>query len=125
MNEGSDRLIGAFFLALHLLGESRYNQLVRFRFADSKLESLYRTGRGGRQFSKQIVDAFVRAVARIDAARDERDLYAQKGMRFEKLRGDRVGQRSVRLNQQWRLILSIEQDAHGNFVWIIEIVDYH
>jgi len=73
----------------------------------------------------QVVEAFARAVAIIDAARDERDLYTQKGMRFEKLKGARKGQRSIRLNQQWRLILSIERDNEGALVWIVEIVDYH
>jgi proteic killer suppression protein len=98
---------------------------VRFRFADPKLEVLYTTGRGGKRFSREVVDAFVRALVRIDAATDERDLYAQKGMHFEKLKGDRKGQRSIRLNQQWRLILSVEHDADGTLIWIIEIADYH
>jgi proteic killer suppression protein len=62
---------------------------------------------------------------RLDAAIDERDLYRQKGMRYEKLSGDRAGQRSVRLNQQWRLILRPDHDKEGNFLWIIELVDYH
>jgi proteic killer suppression protein len=98
---------------------------VRFRFAQPRLDELYTTGRGGKRYSRQVVDAFVRAIATIDAATDERDLYAQKGLHFEKLKGDRKGQRSIRLNQQWRLILTVERDAEGSLVWIIEIVDYH
>jgi len=90
-----------------------------------KLEELYTRGRGGKRYSKQVLDAFLRAIATIDAAADERDLYAQKGLHFEKLKGDRKGQRSIRLNQQWRLILSVERDNEGVLVWIIEIVDYH
>jgi len=90
-----------------------------------KLEELYTRGRGGKRYSKQVLDAFLRAIATIDAAADERDLYAQKGLHFEKLKGDRKGQRSIRLNQQWRLILSVERDNEGALVWIIEIVDYH
>ena len=76
---------------------------MRFRFAEVKLEELYTRGRGGKRYSKQVLDAFLRAIATIDAAADERDLYAQKGLHFEKLKGDRKGQRSIRLNQQWRL----------------------
>jgi toxin HigB-1 len=85
----------------------------------------YTSGRGGKRFSKQVIDAFLRAMATIDAAPDERDLYARKGLHFEKLKGDRKGQRSIRLNQQWRLILTIERDNTGALVWIIEIADYH
>lgn len=58
------------------------------------------------------------------AAKDERDLYALKGLRFEKLKG-RKGERSVRLNQQWRLILSVEEDEQGTYLQIIDIEDYH
>src|SRR5437762_2837152 len=95
-----------------LLEENRFTSRVkdgrlrtmRFRFADRKLEVLYTTGRGGKKFPIQVVNAFVRAVAVIDAAKDERDLYVQKGLRFEKLRGNRAGQLSIRLNDQFRLI---------------------
>lgn len=90
-----------------------------------KLEQLYTIGRGGKHYNRQVVDAFVRAIVSIDAAAHERDLYAQKGLHFEKLKGDRKRQRSIRLNQQWRLILTIESDSQGSLVWIIEIVDYH
>ena len=98
---------------------------MRFRFADRQLELLYATGRGAGRYNGKVVDAFVRAVATIETAADERDLYARKGLHFEKLKGDRKGQRSIRLNKQWRLILTIEHDSTGALVWIIEIADYH
>jgi proteic killer suppression protein len=88
-------------------------------------EELYTTGRGGKRYSRQIVDAFLRAIATIDAAADERDLYAQKGPHFEKLKGDRKGQRSIRLNQQFRLILTVAADQDGTLVWNIEVIDYY
>ncbi|MEY3403765.1 MAG: hypothetical protein RLZZ86_3387 [Cyanobacteriota bacterium] len=67
-----------------------------------------------------MVDDFFEVMAIIDAAVDERDLYAQKGLRFEKLQGKRgkEGQRSLRLNAQWRL-------EQGNYLTIIDIEDYH
>jgi toxin HigB-1 len=46
----------------------------------------------------------------ITAAKSEQDLYAVKGLRFEKLSGRREGQRSLRLNAQWRLIVILEED---------------
>ena len=60
----------------------------------------------------------------IDAARDERDLYALKGLHFEKLKG-RTRERSVRLNKQWRLIVSSEKDDDGTYILVIDIEDYH
>ena len=53
------------------------------------------------------------------------DLRNYRALHYEKLKGDRDGQRSIRLNQQWRLILRLEQDSEGRLLIIIEIVDYH
>lgn len=98
---------------------------MRFKFVDRKLESLYTTGAGAGRFGGQVVDAFLRVMARIDAIESEAELYQFKGLRYEKLKGDRVGERSVRINRQWRLILRPSTDNDGNFLWIIEIIDYH
>ena len=76
-------------------------------------------------FQRNIVSAYRRRVAMIRAARDERDLYALHGARFEKLTRDRAGQHSMRLNDQWRLILRLEKRVRGQVVVIISIVDYH
>jgi proteic killer suppression protein len=63
----------------------------------------------------------VRKLAMIDSASALSDLQAVPGNRLELLRGDRSGQYSIRINQQWRIC----------FVWSeggadeVEIVDYH
>ena len=57
----------------------------------------------------------------LDAAAALEDLRFPPGNRLERLRGDRSGQHSVRINDQWRIC----------FVWTaqgpadVEIVDYH
>lgn len=61
----------------------------------------------------------------IRAASDERDLYQLKGIRFEKLQGKRGGQHSLRLSDQWRLIVELRGKGAEKKVGIIEIVDYH
>jgi proteic killer suppression protein len=71
------------------------------------------------------VRAFRKVMQAIGAAKDERDFYANKGLHFEKLKGRRAGQRSFRLNRQWRLIVEIEKDAAGNAVLVLDIEDYH
>ena len=88
---------------------------LRFRFRSKKLETLYTAERGAKAYPAQVVDAFFEAMAVIVAASDERDLRAMKGFRFEKLRGDRAGQNSMRLNKQWRLVIELEK-AIGAFV---------
>jgi toxin HigB-1 len=71
------------------------------------------------------VDAFFAIMDRIDAADDERDLRQLKSRRLEKLKGDRDGQHSMRLNDQWRLILEMVKDEQGKYLLIIDIDDYH
>ena len=59
------------------------------------------------------------------AATDERAFYAMKSLHYEKLKGDREGQHSMRLNDQWRLILTLAVNDQGKRVVILSITDYH
>ena len=56
---------------------------------------------------------------------DERELYQIKSLHFEKLKGDRSHQHSIRLNDQWRLILEFEGEAPNKQVVVVGIEDYH
>jgi proteic killer suppression protein len=100
---------------------------VRFIFKKVKIEKLYTEEKNAHKYPNEVVDAFFDVMATIDAAASEQDLYAFKGLRFEKLLGRRgkQNQRSLRLNQQWRLIVVIEEDNNGNYLLIVDIEDYH
>lgn len=56
---------------------------------------------------------------------DERDFYAIKSLHFERLKGDRSHQHSIRLNDQWRMILEFEGEAPNKRVVVVGIEDYH
>lgn len=60
-------------------------------------------------------------LARLGAVISMQDLQEIRGNRFEKLKGDRKGQYSVRINDQYRICFKWEK---GNAV-AVEIVDYH
>jgi proteic killer suppression protein len=60
---------------------------------------------------------------RLEAAASLRDLAALPGNRFEALVGDRKGQYSVRINDQWRICFEWLDGSPGP--WNVEIVDYH
>ncbi|PJA33935.1 MAG: excinuclease ABC subunit A [Zetaproteobacteria bacterium CG_4_9_14_3_um_filter_53_7] len=62
-----------------------------------------------------------RKLQMLDAATDVVDLRSPPGNRLEKLSGNRAGQWSIRINQQWRICFLFE-DGHALDV---EIVDYH
>ena len=99
---------------------------MRIQFEDDDLRRLYTEadfhmpGMG-----PDVVKHFRRKMAIVDAAVDERDLRAMRSLRLEKLVGDRAGQHSIRLNDQWRLIVRFETDDDGRVAMIIEVVDYH
>ena len=57
----------------------------------------------------------------IDAAKNLGDLRAPPGNRLEALKGNRRGQHSIRINDQWRICFRWEK---GNAL-AVEIVDYH
>jgi proteic killer suppression protein len=100
---------------------------MRFRFASTALERLYSTGQHRHKYKPEVVEAFFEVVQIIAAAQDVRDLYALKSLRFEKLAGKRGNQqqRSLRLNDQYRLIVRLERDRNGHTIVIIELCDYH
>ena len=60
---------------------------------------------------------------RLEAAVTLKDLAALPGNRFEILKGDRKGQYSIRINDQWRVCFEWPQKAPGPIN--VEIVDYH
>jgi len=60
---------------------------------------------------------------RLEAAVTLHDLAALPGNRFEKLLGDRNGQYSVRINDQWRICFEWPESGLGPEN--VEIVDYH
>lgn len=96
---------------------------MRFCFKTRRLAALYDSEVGASAYPEAVVDAFFEVMAVIAAAMDERDLYALKSLHFEKLKrqADPPGQRSLRLNDQYRLILTIEQDGDGRYCYLIEI----
>jgi toxin HigB-1 len=72
-----------------------------------------------------VVKAYRKRIALIRSANDERDFYGLKSLHFEKLKGNREGQFSMRLNDQWRLILEFIRNQKGKIVVVISIEDYH
>ena len=88
-------------------------------FRSKDTERLYR-GERVRRF--QGVETVARRKLRqLDAAGDLRDLAIFPGNRLEALKGDRAGQYSVRVNDQWRICFRWRQSEAQD----VEIVDYH
>jgi proteic killer suppression protein len=94
-------------------------------FEDPSLERLEMDAAYSAGFGDAVVKAYRKRMQQIRAATDERTFYEHRSLRFEKLRGQREGQHSMRLNDQWRLIVELRGKGPGKVVHVIEIVDYH
>jgi proteic killer suppression protein len=89
-------------------------------FADSESEKIYK-GFVSRKLPTTIQKTARRKLLYLDNAEDLRDLLAPPGNRLEKLHGDRAGQYSIRINNQWRICFYWEAGKARE----VEIVDYH
>lgn len=61
----------------------------------------------------------------IAAAPDVRTLRNWKSLHFERLKGDRAEQCSIRLNDQWRLVFELDENRSPPAVIVIAVDDYH
>lgn len=98
---------------------------MEVEFDDDNLDKLETDARYRAGFSTVMVSLFRRRMQTIRSAPDERDLYALKSLHFEKLKGQRSHQHSIRLNEQWRLILEFKGKSPNKKIVIIAIEDYH
>jgi Plasmid maintenance system killer protein len=79
------------------------------------------SGKPGKGFPSDLLRVAIRKVAMLEAAKVLDDLSVPPANRLEALKGDRAGQHSIRVNDQWRIC----------FVWTengpacVELVDYH
>ena len=72
-----------------------------------------------------IANAFRTLMLHIRAVDNENDLRRMKSLRFEKLKGKRQHEYSMRLNKQFRLIFQIEKVGEHNQLIVTGIEDYH
>jgi toxin HigB-1 len=89
-------------------------------FGDSETERFYTEGQSRRMPTEIRRRAAMRLI-QLNAATRTEDLRLPPSNRLEQLHGDRAGQWSIRINDQWRLCFRFESgDAFD-----VEIVDYH
>jgi proteic killer suppression protein len=89
-------------------------------FASIETEKIFQ-GKTSNKLPKDIQRTARRKLIYLDDAEDLQDLLAHPGNRLEKLKGDRAGQYSIRINDQWRICFKWV----GNKARDVEIVDYH
>ena len=89
-------------------------------FADKSTAAIF-AGLEVRRMPRALQQRAAEKLALLDAAHAMEDLRIPPGNRLEKLSGDRAGQWSIRINNQWRICFTF---ANGD-AFDVEIVDYH
>ena len=97
-----------------------YNNVVIKTFKDEPTQKIYHR-QLSRKLPPDIQQVALRKLRMINNATSLTDLRVPPANRLEKLSGDRAGQWSIRINDQWRVCFRFENgDAYD-----VEIVDYH
>jgi toxin HigB-1 len=107
-------------ITLDVINDKRYYSIMLQSFHDDRTESVWERRRV-RGFDSNTHRAALRKLLILDAAEVLGDLRIPPGNRLEKLKGDRAGQYSIRINQQWRICFRWTSAGPTN----VEIVDYH
>jgi len=89
-------------------------------FRNKETEKVY-TREGSRKLPVDVQQVALRKLRMINNSKNINDLRVPPANRLEKLRGNRKGQYSIRINDQWRICFTWNAgDAHE-----VEIADYH
>ena len=89
-------------------------------FKDKEAERIFRRERS-RRLPDDLLRPALRKLRMLNRAVSLDDLRAPPANRLEKLKGDRAGQYSIRINDRWRVCFR----WHGTDAFDVEIVDYH
>jgi toxin HigB-1 len=90
-------------------------------FKDERAKAIFDGRHPGKRFPADLIRASRRKLIMLAEARTLDDLRSPPANRLEVLKGDRAGQYSIRINDQWRICFSwTGSDAEG-----VEIADYH
>ncbi|MCM2359198.1 MAG: type II toxin-antitoxin system RelE/ParE family toxin [Geobacteraceae bacterium] len=89
-------------------------------FANKETEKLFTTGKS-KKLPTEIIARSIMRLTQLDNAREVKDLLMPPSNRLEALSGDREGQWSIRINDQWRICFIF---ANGEAT-DVEITDYH
>lgn len=89
-------------------------------FADKQTQQLYLTGKA-RRVPPDVAKRAARKLEQVNAATRVEDLKVPPGNRLHSLEGDRQGQHSISVNDQWRICFRFEDGD----VYDVEFCDYH
>ena len=110
----------SYGIALAIITAPRYYSIMIRSFKCAETEKIYQ-----REHSRRLPQTIQRTAMRklwmLDATTELNELRVPPGNRLEALHGDREGQHSIRINEQWRICFR----WRGGDAYDVQIVDYH
>lgn len=97
---------------------------MEVRFADPDLDRLETDAAFDAGWPRAVVKGYRKVMGWVWSALDERDFYNYKSLHYEKLEG-RPGQHSMRLNDQFRLIVEYEDAGQSKRIVIVAIENHY
>jgi toxin HigB-1 len=97
---------------------------MEIEFRDERLDRL-EVEPGDAGFPPTIVRSYRKRLQFLRQAVSEQDVRGMTSLHFEKLKGDRKHQRSLRLNLQWRLIVELKKKGRSTVVIVVAIENHY
>jgi len=98
---------------------------MEFEFGEGDSEEAYYDPKASLRHGPAVDKGFRKVMGKIDAANDEQDLRALKGLHYHKLEGNRSHQHALNVTDQWRLVVERIEENGRTRLLIVSLEDYH
>ncbi|MBT3928032.1 MAG: plasmid maintenance system killer protein [Rhodospirillaceae bacterium] len=98
---------------------------MEIEFADKMLAMIETESAGETRLPVAVIKAARRKLTVLRSAPDDRALRNWKSLHYEKLKGDKLGLRSIRVNKKYRMVFELDSETEPQQATILAIEDYH
>lgn len=98
---------------------------MKIEFADASLRRICTDEAHKLGLPVSVIQAARRKLVQLEAASDERDLRNLKSLNYKKLQGHNNGERTVRVNDQYRIVFTLIESEQPPIISILAICDNH
>ena len=98
---------------------------MKIEFADANLLRICTDEAHKLGLPVAVIQAARRRLVQLEAAADERDLRNLKSLHYKKLQGEKDGKRTVRVNDQYRIVFTLLETEQPPIINIIALCDTH
>ena len=98
---------------------------MEIEFADPTLALIETDEAGATRLPVAVIKSARRKLTVLRAATDDRTLRNWKSLHYEKLKGGREGERSIRINKQYRMVFTLDSETNPQTITVLAVEDYH